>query len=289
LTPSSRSIKKYCKKQIQKGKKKLMSVGGKIVGEESVDIGDSGIHIDNREEENYSVGEVESFASTPGQWGEKFFVPTTGTPIGQSLGTTDKEEEEHEETDNEKDPAPQLLLEFLGGVDNRTEGIVIDGDEFFDSEAKLVESEDERSDNSSRIECFADPLSASPGECLAVSDSWSLDIHEDEAVSAQKQASDVQSNDDSNSENGPVVLEETPLPRMFVPGKVVHMYSYRGIYKASYVPRTFRELRRISLAGNMLSNHTVKSYYEGLLEVQTARAAPESPPIWTAFDEDDTW
>jgi hypothetical protein len=61
------------------------------------------------------------------------------------------------------------------------------------------------------------------------------------------------------------------------------------VYKTAYVPRTFRELRRISLAGNMLTNHTAKSYYEGLLEVQTARAAPEGPPKWTAFDEDDTW
>ncbi|OEU18634.1 hypothetical protein FRACYDRAFT_217262 [Fragilariopsis cylindrus CCMP1102] len=75
---------------------------------------------------------------------------------------------------------------------------------------------------------------------------------------------------------------------MFVPGKVIHVYSHRGVYKAAYVPRTFKELRRISLAGNMLSNHTAKSYFEGLLEVQTVRDAQESPPTWTAYDEDDT-
>eukprot|EP00429_Kryptoperidinium_foliaceum_P138984 CAMPEP_0176288612 /NCGR_PEP_ID=MMETSP0121_2-20121125/54062_1 /TAXON_ID=160619 /ORGANISM="Kryptoperidinium foliaceum, Strain CCMP 1326" /LENGTH=235 /DNA_ID=CAMNT_0017629307 /DNA_START=97 /DNA_END=800 /DNA_ORIENTATION=+ len=85
-----------------------------------------------------------------------------------------------------------------------------------------------------------------------------------------------------------VVLEETPLPRMFVPGRIIHVYSHRGVYKAVFVPRTFRELRRISLAGNMLSDHTTKCYYEGLLEVQTARLAPEIPPKWSAFDEDDT-
>lgn len=38
----------------------------------------------------------------------------------------------------------------------------------------------------------------------------------------------------------------------------------------------------------MLSDHTTKCYYESLLEVQSARLAPEIPPKWTAFDEDDT-
>lgn len=94
----------------------------------------------------------------------------------------------------------------------------------------------------------------------------------------------------SEEDDGPgaVVLEEMPLPRMFVPGRIVHVYSHRGIFKAAYVPRAFRELRRISLAGNMLTDHTAKSYYESLLEVKSVRKAEEDPPRWTAFDEDDT-
>ena len=87
---------------------------------------------------------------------------------------------------------------------------------------------------------------------------------------------------------GAVVLEEVPLPRMFIPGKIVHVYSHRGVFKAAYVPRAFRELRRISLAGNMLSDHTTQCYYESLLELRTVRYAQEFPPRWTAFDEDDT-
>jgi hypothetical protein len=61
------------------------------------------------------------------------------------------------------------------------------------------------------------------------------------------------------------------------------------VYRAAHVPRGFRELRRISLAGNMLSDHTCKAYYEALLETHTVRVAGETPPRWTAFDEDDTW
>ena len=125
---------------------------------------------------------------------------------------------------------------------------------------------------------------------LTVSDSWSVDMLEADAKKEKEAVSkDSSSGHDDLNSAAPVVLEEAPLPRMFVPGKIIHIYSYRGVYKAAYVPRTFRDLRRISLAGNMLSDHTTKGYYEGLLEVQTARVAPEKPPRWTSFDEDDTW
>ena len=87
----------------------------------------------------------------------------------------------------------------------------------------------------------------------------------------------------------PVILEEMTLPRMFIPGKIVHIYTHNGGYKAVCVPRTFRELRRISLAGNMLQDHTCKSYYEALLEVRSIRKAKKSLPQWTGFGEDDTW
>jgi len=50
-----------------------------------------------------------------------------------------------------------------------------------------------------------------------------------------------------------VVLDEIPLPRMFVPGKIAHVYTHDGGYKAAYVPRSFRDLRRISLASNMIT------------------------------------
>jgi hypothetical protein len=38
-----------------------------------------------------------------------------------------------------------LLVDYMGGIDKRTEGLVIDGDEFFDTEETLIENEDEES------------------------------------------------------------------------------------------------------------------------------------------------
>merc|ERR1711935_455990 len=116
-------------------------------------------------------------------------------------------------------------------------------------------------------------------------DSWSLDMHKNDFPPRNKQSS-IETDDESDQAT--VVMDESPLPRMFLPGKIIHIYSHRGVYKAAYVPRTFTALRRISLAGNMLSNHTTKSYFESLLEVQTTRVAIESPPKWSSYDEDDT-
>jgi hypothetical protein len=275
LKVSSKSIKKYCKKQILKGKKRLISV------QDNPPCG----NLDEEEDTETFVKDGESFSSDHDHWGERFFAPTSGLSLTQSFDSRTEEEDDFLDAE---DPEPQLLLEFLGGGDNRAEGIVIDGDEFFDTGDTLVESENDGFDNSSNIEQFCDPAESISGEGNTItSDSWSLDL----SPPKLKPPSENQATDEESDENEPsaVVLEETPLPRMFVPGCIIHVYSHRGVYKCAQVPRTFRELRRISLAGNMLSDHTTKSYYEGLLEVQTARAAPERPPTWTAFDEDDTW
>ena len=69
----------------------------------------------------------------------------------------------------------------------------------------------------------------------------------------------------------------------------MHIYTHRGGYKAAFVPRAFRELRRISLAGSMLNDHMSKSYYEALLECKSVRRAPEDLPEWTGFSEENTW
>jgi hypothetical protein len=291
LPTSSRTIKKYCKKQILKGTKRLMSAKPK---NPCGDPEDAAATTDDCSRPYNNNGE-ESFNSSHKHWGEKFFAPTSAISFIQSFEESGSKITHNEGEDDfwdAQEPGGQLLLEFLGGVDTRTEGIIIDGDEFFDTGENLLESESYTSDHSSSsIEQFCDP------ERLAASDSWSLEMSQSPSRSktrASKSEDDTtkSSGDESNnSDRDPtaVVLEETPLPRMFIPGKIVHVYSHRGVYKCAHVPRAFRELRRISLAGNMLSNHTTKDYYEGLLEVQTARVAPEAPPRWAAFDEHDTW
>lgn len=255
---SSKSIKKYCKRQIQIGKSKLMATNK------------DGTYA----EEERSQMDSSSFSS--GQWGEKL-----GISVAPSFDSKSNIDEEEDHLNSTEETGPQFLLEFLGGIDNRVEGIVIDGDEFFDTGENLVEDDTDASDTSSDIGQFHDAVASQTGEGIETHDSWSTG-------SDPQPKDDFSPDDQAVNSPGAVVLEESPLPRMFIPGQIIHIYSHRGVYKCAYVPRTFRELRRISLAGNCLTNHTTKAYYEGLLEVQTARAAPEGPPRWTAFDEDDT-
>ena len=42
------------------------------------------------------------------------------------------------------------------------------------------------------------------------------------------------------SPSSPVFLAETPLPRMYIPGDIYHIYMHNGTYKASKVPRRFK-------------------------------------------------
>jgi len=119
-----------------------------------------------------------------------------------------------------------------------------------------------------------------------------MDAMSDAAEIEQTSNSCDQSDENVDSNSGifeqPQILEEMPLPRMFIPGKIVHIYTHRGGYKAAFVPRKFRQLRRISLAGNMLSDHMANAYYASLLEVKAIRSAKVDLPSWVGFAEDCT-
>ncbi|KAG7346309.1 FYVE zinc finger domain containing protein [Nitzschia inconspicua] len=282
---STSSIKKYCKKQIQKGRCTLKCVKDKAIGRPPADRMTRNLKdvlVDNLDLSADTAVEIDSSSSSPSTWGENFFVPASELSIKESFHSS---KDGIVASEGEFSDRTQLLVEVLGGGDTETEGLVIDGDEFFEPEESLLEGSDDESKCSGK-ESFRDPIPGqSPELSVHTNDSWSYDMQGGEESLSEQSASLFTI--DANGAAA-VVIEEAPLPRMFVPGRVVHIYSHRGVYKAAYVPRTFRELRRISLAGNMLSNHTAKSYFEGLLEVQTARIAVEAPPRWTAFDEDDT-
>jgi Lipase (class 3)/FYVE zinc finger len=184
---------------------------------------------------------------------------------------------------------PKLLVEFMGGINNRTSGMILDGDAFFDTQASLLEEESDNSSCDQFVEYFA----------TAEQELVQQRVAEEQVEKQSNQAnvplesfstslSPVSDGDDLDDHSAPVMLDETPLPRMFLPGKIIHIYTHRGVYKAAFVPRTFRELRHISMAGNMLSDHTSKAYFEALKEVRSVRAAQYDLPKWTAFDEDDT-
>ena len=230
-----------------------------------------------------------------------------------------------QETSTSIHNGPILIMDMMGGIDGRVEGVIVDGDQFYDADEDLVESDDDSSavavdedddvrsldddenfdvsndeDNArvildeaaAKYVSWTEPIRTNS---MTQDDSWAKSDNRSGCRNAMSKsgisslASEIVDGLEEDEEpSSAVILEETPLPRMFLPGNIVHIYTNRGGYKTAFVPKAFRELRRISLAGNMLSDHSCKSYYEALLEVKTIREAQEGLPRWTAFDEDDT-
>eukprot|EP01041_Mallomonas_annulata_P006796 gene6796-13763_t len=81
----------------------------------------------------------------------------------------------------------------------------------------------------------------------------------------------------------PVHVAERPLAHVWLPGRVLHIYAHRGLYKISAVPRTFVSLRRIEVQGNIFDNHKSRAIMEALLEVRSVRRASKEAPMWTPF------
>ena len=308
FTLSDTSFKYYYRKQIQYGKRKYMSLKDKLsrrmkkVDEEEGDYDRNAINMD---------GELSMISDAPfdgtNDWKSEDDT-TTSSEYTVNLATAER--------------GPILIMDMMGGIDGRVNGVIVDGDEFYDVEENLVEVhgddtaivvEDEADDvrllqDDERFQSNSDPKLV---EATTHYEGWSKPRRDDSttqdyswstfpdrsAFSPEMNRSEISSLgsiaaaeglEEDDKPSSAVILEETPLPRMFLPGNIVHIYTHRGGYKAAFVPKAFRELRRISLAGNMLSDHSCKAYYEALLEVKSIRHAKEGLPRWTAFDEDDT-
>jgi len=173
------------------------------------------------------------------------------------------------------------------------EGVDVEGDLFFDPlDDPLNESDDEssvgRNQQHNNTDCDNDwvPFDEPPAE--PESNGTKLVTSSLKNDKGLPQIDETQQPESFDVDTSPQILEELPLPRMFIPGQIVHIYTHRGGYKAAFVPRKFRSLRRISMAGNMLSDHMSQSYYEGLLEVKAIRAAKRDLPPWVGFADDCT-
>jgi hypothetical protein len=283
-SPSSSSIKRYCRKQIQYGKKQiqygkrqLRSVKEKLAGDTDA-CEEQGLQ---GNDDQFDLDEpAESLATEDLSDG---FEVASGCDASTEIFAGAESSE------------PRLLMDIMGGLDSRSEGVVIDGDEFFETDESLVESDDSVESLALSDQCDDAADSRVHEKLLEDDDELEAKVNVFEHVSdgdvgINKTPESLDKSESVDDEGpGVVILEETPLPRMYIPGRIVHIYSHRGVYRAAHVPRGFRELRRISLAGNMLLDHTCKAYYEALLETHTVRVAGETPPRWTAFDEDDTW
>ncbi|GKY98468.1 hypothetical protein MPSEU_000804100 [Mayamaea pseudoterrestris] len=264
FTLKKSSIRTYCRKTFRSGRRRLFTVTEKL-------LNDTFLSANNGSSASDSADDVERTASVE-------------SSMQQALHDTLDSAVTVVNADSDANEPPRLLLDYMGGIDDRSPGLVIDGDEFFDPTDDLIEGSDCES-----VSSVADVQELGVQATQGSRELFDGTTDARTETAANGSDVDVEENDcDDEDSPGAVMLDETPLPRMFVPGKIVHIYAHRGVYKCAYVPRAFKELRRITMAGNMLSNHKAKPYYEALLELRSVRLANEHPPRWTAFDEDDS-
>lgn len=83
-----------------------------------------------------------------------------------------------------------------------------------------------------------------------------------------------------------VKREDITTRRMVPGGRVLHLYNYRGLYRASLVNHTFRPLRRIELYGNTIPDHTMDSMADALRSVKAGRRASKEPPQWMSMSDE---
>ena len=57
------------------------------------------------------------------------------------------------------------------------------------------------------------------------------------------------------------------IPSLWLPGKIMHIYSHCGQYKVAKVPRTLLTLRKIEVQGNIFTDHLSQTIFDALLEV----------------------
>jgi Lipase (class 3) len=146
LKRSSQSIKKYCQKKISKGTKQLMSVKGKIiaVATENVLAITEGSVAEEKKQET-----VRESANDKRQCDRVAEIEMSTASDGV-LDEDDSLDKGAESTE------PKLfLVEMMGGLDNRTDTVVIDGDEFFEADETLIESDEE---SMATTQMFADAL-----------------------------------------------------------------------------------------------------------------------------------
>ena len=94
------------------------------------------------------------------------------------------------------------------------------------------------------------------------------------------------SSDCSNMSTTSIIPEER-MPELWLPGRILHLYTYRGQYRISRVSRTYTSLRTIEVQGNMFSDHTSNDIFDALLEARAVYNAPAQPPVWQAYDRTD--
>lgn len=155
----------------------------------------------------------------------------------------------------------EIELRREGSKVGSNDGLDVEGDLFFDTNGDPLNESDDESSAGGQHQISSDGRNDSEWVPF---DEPPMEVHND--MNSLTEPIEKPSSDDAY----PQMLEEMPLPRMYIPGKIVHVYSHRGGYKAgecterhfelisynpdnfsslpeAFVPRKFRSLRRVSM------------------------------------------
>lgn len=64
------------------------------------------------------------------------------------------------------------------------------------------------------------------------------------------------------------MINPATVAKLWLPGRIMHIYMHRGVYRIAEVPRSFPSLRRIEIQGDIFNDHTSRTVYDALLEVK---------------------
>ena len=78
------------------------------------------------------------------------------------------------------------------------------------------------------------------------------------------------------------------MPDLYIPGRVVHVYAWRGVYRSAVVDRRCAALSDVAVSANMISDHKMRSYFDAIREVCDVAAAAADPPQWQPFHTADS-
>lgn len=78
--------------------------------------------------------------------------------------------------------------------------------------------------------------------------------------------------DEEVEEEGPVLVEDEErgewIPSLWLPGRILHIYSHTGRYKIAEVSRDLPTLRKIEVQGSIFTDHVGQTIFDALLEVR---------------------
>ena len=116
------------------------------------------------------------------------------------------------------------------------------------------------------------PLSPSPATATSTSNSGQENRSDDSASRSVRDQAQAVDDDRDECSDAAVVVEDAErgewIPSLWLPGRILHIYSHLGQYRVAKVPRSLPTLRKIEIQGNIFTDHVSQTIFDALLEVR---------------------